>query len=144
MHVWRVSAVVCLVLGGCGRSVSVPEAQTIPIKGTVTLDNKPLAGANVVFLLSDPPAAFVGTTKEDGTYELQGRQDLVERFRGECKVTVSQMVKPDGSPLAPGELPAMVQAAEVLPARYSRLESTELSATVAPEGGTFDFKLTSK
>jgi hypothetical protein len=54
------------------------------------------------------------------------------------------MVKPDGSLLAPGELPAMVQAVEQLPAKYSRLEATTLAQTVAPEGGTYDFKLTSK
>jgi hypothetical protein len=54
------------------------------------------------------------------------------------------MVKPDGSLLAPGELPAMVEAVEQLPPRYSRLEATELSRPVTPQGGTFDFKLTSK
>ncbi len=144
MSAWRISAIVCLTLCGCGRSAAAPKVQTIPVKGTVTLDDKPLAGANVVFMLSNPPAAFVGTTQDDGTYELQGRQDLVESFKGDCKVTVSRMVKPDGSVLAPGELPAMVQATEELPAQYSRLESTTLSATLAPEGGTFDFKLTGK
>lgn len=143
MYIWRMSAIVCLALCGCGRSADVPDVQTIPVKGTVTLDDKPLSGADVVFMITDPPAAFVGTTKEDGTYELQGRKDLVEVFKGECKVTVSRMVKPDGSLMEPGELPAMVQATEELPSRYARLESTELKATL-PGDGTFDFQLTSK
>ena|SRR5690348_647873 len=108
------------------------------------LNDKPLAAADVMFMAFDPPAAFVGGTKEDGTYELQGAEGRAANLNGNCKVTVSRMVKPDGSLLAPGELPAMVEAVEQLPPRYSRLEATELSQPVTPQSGTFDFKLTSK
>ncbi len=45
------------------------------------------------------------------------------------------MVKPDGSPLAEGEMPTDVQAVEELPARYSMLDATELTADVTPAGG---------
>ena len=144
MKAWRVGAIVCLTLSGCGRSAPAPKIVTLPVKGTITLDGKPLAGANVVFMAFDPPAAFVGTTKEDGAYELQGPEGRAANFQGNCKVTVSRMVKPDGSRLAEGELPAMVQAVEELPPKYSRLETTTLAQTITPAGGTFDFQLTTK
>jgi hypothetical protein len=144
MKSWQIGVALCIAMCGCNSSPAVPKIQTLPVKGTITLDDKPLAGANVVFMTFDPPAAFIGTTKEDGTYQLQGPEGLSATLNGSCKVTVSRMVKPDGSLLAPGELPAMVQAVEQLPPKYSRLEATILTESVAPEGGTFDFKLTSK
>lgn len=144
MQSWQMGVVVCMAICGCSRSPAVPKIQTLPVKGTITLDDKPLAGANVVFMTFDPPAAFIGTTKEDGAYQLQGPEGRTASLQGNCKVTVSRMVKPDGSLLAPGELPAMVQAVEQLPPKYSRLEATILAAPLTPEGGTFDFKLTSK
>ncbi len=144
MKAWRLGAIICLALSGCGRSATAPKIQTLPVKGTITLDGKPLAGANVLFMTSDPPAAFVGTTNEVGAYQLQGPEGRAASLQGNCKVTVSRMVKPDGSLMAPGELPAMVQAVEQLPPKYSQLETTTLAKTLSPEGGTFDFELTSK
>lgn len=140
----RIAAVVCLAFCGCGRKAPVVEVETLPVTGKVTLDDKPLAGAAVVFLIDNPPATFFATTEADGTYALRGRKELVEKLQGTCKVTISRMVKPDGSPLAEGEMPADVQAVEQLPARYSMLDATELTADVTPAGGTFDFPLTSK
>lgn len=142
MKSWRFGFFVCLAICGCGRSATVPKIETLPVKGTVTLDGKPLAGATVIFMTVDTPAAFVGTTKDDGTYELLGPEGRATSLKGRCQVTVSRMVKPDGSPLAPGELPAIVGAVEQLPAKYSRLEATTLGANVAAAGGTFDFPLT--
>lgn len=144
MKAWRVGAIVCLAIGGCSHSAAAPKIQTLPVTGKVTLDGKPLAGASIVFMMYEPPAAFVATTNDDGTYQLQGPEGRSASLQGACKVTISRMVKPDGSLLAPGELPAMVQAVEQLPAKYSRLESTKLAANVTPAGGTFDFEVTSK
>src|SRR5690348_15795341 len=109
-----------LAICGCGRSPSALKIQTLTVKGTVKLDDKPLAGAVVVFMSADPPTSFVATTKDDGSYELQGAEGRAGNLRGNCKVTISSMVEPDGSHLAPGELPAIVQAVEELPPKYSR------------------------
>lgn len=144
MKSWRIGAVLCLAICGCAPSGSPPKLKTLPVKGAVFLDDKPLAGANVVFMAGTPPKALAGTTKEDGTYELQTLEGREGSLQGDYKVTISRMVKPDGSPLAPGELQAMVGGIEQLPARYSRFDATELSQTVSPEGGTYDFKLSSK
>jgi hypothetical protein len=139
----RIAQVVCLALCGCGRNAPVVEVDALPVTGKVTLDEKPLAGATVMFMIDDPPATFFGTTQADGTYSLRGRKELVEKLQGTCKVTISRMVKPDGSPLADGEMPATVQATEQLHPRYSMLNATELTANVVATGGTFNFSLTS-
>ncbi|HUY88042.1 MAG TPA: carboxypeptidase-like regulatory domain-containing protein [Pirellulales bacterium] len=144
----RIAMVVCLALCGCNRAPAIPKVQTLPVTGTVTLDNKPLAGAVVLFTISDPPATFFATTKEDGTYQLQALEGREASLKGRCEVTISRMVKPDGSPLdvAKGEAPAIVGAVEQLPQRYSMPGMSELTADV-PEGGgtlTFDFDLKSK
>lgn len=59
-------------------------------------------------------------------------------------MTISHQLKPDGSPLAPGDPPATAGAIEQLPTKYSQFEATTLSASVGPKGGTFDFALKSK
>lgn len=132
---------ICAVAFGCSRDAGAPEAKILPVKGAVTLDGKPLSGAQVVFLTGVPPVIFVGTTDEQGAYQLQG---LESTLQGECKVTISRLVKPDGQPLQPGEPPAVAGAVEQLPPRYSQFELTELTRTVPAEGGTFDFQLESK
>ncbi len=120
--------------------------KTLPVMGKVTLDGKPLAGADVLFTLTNPPLTYFATTKDDGTYQLQGPEGREASLKGRCTVTISRMVKPDGSPLdlAAGELPAMVGAIEQVPQKYSMPGASELSVDVPEGGGTFDFDLKSK
>lgn len=140
---WRVAVVVGLLLCGCGKSQVPPQNQALPITGTVTLDGKPLAGADVVFMPADAPAAFAATTKDDGTYQLQGLAGKTD-CKGQCKVIISRRLTKDGQPVPPGEAPANVGAVEKLPKRYSHPATTELSADVPAGGGKFDFPLNSK
>ncbi|HET6879340.1 MAG TPA: hypothetical protein VFI31_04265 [Pirellulales bacterium] len=116
----------------------------LPVKGTVTLDGQPLPAADVVFFAGDPPLAFAGQTKADGSYELQGLAGKEAALQGVCKVTVSRMVKPDGSPVSPEETPVESGAVEQLPPKYTGYATTMLTATVAPGGATCDFALTSR
>lgn len=143
MKRWLVASLVCAVVCGCGKASGPPQAQVMPVKGKITLDGKPLAGAQVVFSVLQPPGVFAGWTMDDGSYELQGLAGGTS-VEGACKVTVSRLAKPDGSPLGPDEAPANVGALEQLPARYSQVDASELSRTVPAGGGTFDFDLTSK
>lgn len=144
MRASHAAMIVCLAICGCGKSAREPKALMLPVKGTVTLDGKPLAGANVVFMTGIPPMVFVGTTKDDGAYQLQCLAGREASLQGESKVTISRLLKPDGSPLAPGEAPADVGAVEQLPPKYSQFDVTTLSKSVPAEGGTFDFALESK
>jgi hypothetical protein len=138
----RVATIVGLLLCGCGKSQAPPQIEALPITGTVTLDDKPLPGAEVVFQTPDSPAVFAATTKEDGTYQLQSLAGKAN-CKGKCKVTISRKLTRDGNPVPPGEPPANSGAVESLPQRYSQAAVTELSADVPEGGGKFDFPLKS-
>lgn len=141
--VWSL-AVASLILCGCGGASSrPPQVQTIPIKGIVSFDGRPLAGAAVTFMAGDPPMVCAGRTNDDGSYELLSLAGRDAAMQGACKVTISRLVKADGSLLAAEEAPANTGALEQLPPKYSRAEYTSLSANVPAGGGTFDFALTS-
>lgn len=139
-----VGVAVCLAALGCKRSAGPPQVEKLPVKGVVTLDGKPLAGARVVFQPNDPGGTAVGRTNESGAYELEAMSGQSAALQGECKVTISLMLKPDGSPPGPNEAPMAVGAQESLPKKYSFPGSTTLKADVPGGGGTFDFPLTSK
>lgn len=143
MNFRATAALACLVVCGCGSSSAPPQAEDLPIRGTVTLDGKPLGGAQVVFMSADPPAAFAGTTKEDGSYQLQGLAGKA-KCKGFCRVTISRMLRPDGTPPPAGEPPATSGAMESLPPKYSMANLTELTRDVPEAGGTFNFDLKSK
>ncbi|HUY89061.1 MAG TPA: hypothetical protein VMV10_10030 [Pirellulales bacterium] len=139
------AAVVCLAICGCGKGgPGRPKLSDLPIKGVVTLDGKPLAGADVVFMGGEPPAVLAGKTKDDGSYQLQTAAGGEANVPGNCKVTISRLVKPDGSPLAADETPADAGAVEQLPGKYSRFDRTTLTATLTSAEATIDFPLTTQ
>ena len=144
----RIAAAICgvicsLAICGCGKSNSRPGIATLPVTGVVTLDGKPLSGADVLFATAEG-ASFAARTKDDGSYQLQGLAGRGAACKGVCQVTISRYLKPDGSPLGPEEFPAMVEATESLPPKYSFPGETTLSVDVPEQGGKFDFPLTSQ
>jgi hypothetical protein len=145
MRIFICTAFLCVALGGCGRSgPGAPKLLDMPIKGVVTLDGQPLPGADVVFMGLNPPVMLAGRTKDDGAYQLQTAGGAETNVAGNCKVTISRMLKPDGSPLAAAETPADTDAREQLPDKYSRFDRTTLSAEIKPGETVIDFPLTSR
>jgi hypothetical protein len=141
---WRFALILALAACGCGKAAGLPKMQSVPIKGTVKLDGQPVSGADVVFVSQNPLAAFVGKTNDAGLYELQSIAGRDTPIQGTYKVTISRLVKSDGTPLGPDEPPMNVNAVEQMPPQYARSDLSQLSATVAAEGGTHDFDLKSK
>ena len=154
MTVYRFS-VVMLVVASCGCSGGSDE-ESLPdlaaASGTITMDEKPLAGAIVYFypteegLGSDVPSGF---TDEAGKYELKiraGEDTKTGAVSGQYKVVISRFVKPDGTPVPfdSEEPPAMLGAHESIPLEYSDPAQTKLKATVTGSGGMFDFELKSQ
>ncbi len=120
----------------------------VPVEGTVTLDGKPLAGAVVTFL---PPrdAPSNGETDQNGHYVMKTyERDGVPQ--GEYKVAVSYLVSAEGVPQGLGprsaqsQPPGMLTATERLKPEFADLGRTKLTATVGPQGGTFDFAVEAK
>lgn len=137
----------------CGCSGNGTPGDLTPVAGLVSLDGKPLAEATVTFYASDPAvapgySASVGKTDAEGKYQLISRGNP-GTLPGAFKVTISKFVSSDGAALKPEEGMDMQQLAmqglakESVPAKYSALDRTELTATVEPgksEGYNFDLK----
>jgi hypothetical protein len=87
-----------------------------------------------------------GGTGADGRYELMFDAKHKGAPAGDFAVTCSKWVMPDGSdyPRDSKASPWESNAKELLPPWYSQDGMSELRATVPADGGTIDFKLTSK
>jgi len=142
------------VLSGCGESVA--PGRGVPVSGTVTMEGKPLADADIMFTND----TFVGVAKTDA----EGRYRLVQgALPGNNRVSVSKYEGGQGPALASPQpeadgMDAGQQAAaqmgwgdqkkkaagpkQLVPADYSNPSTTKLTYSVPPEGGSgVDFNL---
>jgi hypothetical protein len=130
----RVSvAVVCssvLAICGCTGS-SGPE--TVEVVGTITMDGKPIEGANVIFHpigTATNVLASQATTNADGRFELSTHVGKGEFKRGvvpgEYAVAVAKL---DTAAIAKTYAPP----SNLLPKRFANPETSELKATVAAD-----------
>jgi hypothetical protein len=78
-----------------------------------------------------------------GKYEIMTPQGKKGLPPGQDKVTVSVRRNPDGTPADPNTPPMDSKAVEVLPAKFSDRERTELTATVGSEAKPHDFSVQS-
>jgi len=109
---------------GCGRG-DLPDLGEV--RGTVTLDGKPLAGVNVQFF-PDAGRPAVGTTQNDGSYQLMYTHGVSGTKVGSAAVIIAW---PDGEP---GPVP--------VPAKYGA--EGGLKVEVKHGSNTFDFPMESK
>lgn len=124
------SAVVVLAFAGCGSS------DIGYVSGTVTMDDKPLAGAVVEFFPEPTGAPAIGLTDKDGKYELTLGRDTKGVKVGDNKVQISTADGGNGDDDGYG-----AAGKETVPARYN--VNTELKETVKAGNNTIDFKLES-
>ncbi len=83
-------------LSGCG----VPTGQ---VTGTVTWNQKPVPGAELIFeSTADPKEQFFGRGDDQGKYHV-GYRTLTGLPVGRYKVTITHFTLPDGKPLPGGE-----------------------------------------
>lgn len=134
------------ILSGCGRDGGTDRAARAPVSGKMTLDNRPLAGAKVVFT---PSGSTVGNsvaayTDAEGQYQFKSIQGAAGVPPGEYKVVVSRRLLEDGALPPPGTKTAEAPVRESLPPSYSNPDVTTLTATVTEQGGTIDFPLKSQ
>jgi len=130
---------------GCGES----GPTLVPVTGKVTLDGKPLDGANIAFA-PEPgnayPAIGADVTGAEGNYKLMtnGRSGLPP---GKYKVAISKVAAKPGVVLPPEFMrdPIMAKMAgmtkETLPDSVSGVGESQFDREVTTEGGVFDFDI---
>lgn len=142
--------VLCATFGGCSKEKEVPTG-LVSVTGTVTLDGQPLAGALVTYIPTGTQTTGVidaaGETDEQGKYKLLTSEGRAEgAVPGEYRVVITKLVMADGSTAKPTKdkspMHLMLEGAkEVVPAEYSDLAFSKLTATIPQGGGTIDFPL---
>ena len=118
----------------CGLSVwgcAPGYPNTAPVQGRVTLDGKPLVGAEIRFVSSEGRAA-TGQVERDGMYRLMTFQPDDGAVPGAYRVVVQspQVAGPMG------EVPLMA-----IPEHYADPETSGLTATVNAGFNSIDFNL---
>lgn len=148
-----------LASAGCGGGSSGPkmptfEGEAIPVSGVVTLDGTPVEDAAVTFTYDgQAPSGFInGTGKTDSTgkYALQSGSKMGVPA-GRYKVTVSKLATKDGKPFTEdaaggldfeqARMSGLIK--ESLPAKFSDMLATKLSATITSgqkDAVNFDLK----
>ncbi|MCA9192368.1 MAG: hypothetical protein KDB03_11420 [Planctomycetales bacterium] len=130
----RLALTVCmLVLSGCASSTDL-----VQVSGSVTVNEKPAAGATVLFHPEDPAAVTAsGSVAEDGTFTLvSAMQNGIAP--GKYKVTVTW---PDASK-QPTKEQIMMGTAEpgpdLLKGKYASRDRTSLTAEITPSTTTLN------
>ena len=132
---------ICFVAAGCGsRGSHLPK--TVPASGVVTLDGKPVDGAQVVLVPAGEGATGAyGTTDASGRFSLRAYDEKDGAIPGEYKVQVSKTVEVrlDG---AKGSLDGgdPVRFEHGVPGKYTGAKTSGLTVNI-PDSGNRDIKL---
>lgn len=126
----------CLISVGCSDTPSdQPDLGTVT--GTVTMDEKPLAGVMVVFSPEEGRSSM-GTTDDAGKYELVYVGDTKGAKIGTHKISIAT-AQSDSSEEEGGAGAAPFK--ETIPAKYNT--KSTLTEEVKAGENVFDFQLTS-
>lgn len=138
-----------LILSGCGGSTAEsPDVELQPVSGIIKFKEEPLGQAAVTFVPegASTTMTYFGTTDAEGKFVLKNRQAEAGCEAGKYKVIISKRVMPDGSPMPQEDSPEGAAAAaastELLPAKYSSPQGTELVYEVPSGGKEFEISLT--
>lgn len=137
----------CLWLGGLLAAVGCGSKgghlpRTVPAKGIVTLDGKPVEGAQVVLVpAAEGTTGAFGTTDASGRFSLRAYDEKDGAIPGAYKVQVSKTVEVrlEG---AKGSLDGgdPVRFDYGVPAKYTGAQTSGLKVTI-PDSGIDDIKL---
>lgn len=146
---WGGAAVALALVGaGCGGN------SPVSVRGTVTLDGRPVEGATVLFIPEGEGRQATGQTGADGSFRLTTVTSNDGAFPGNYKVVVqyTEGVEPPPAENVRDAMQGMEKAQRtakkaapkyVIPARYSDPAKTELRQAV-PTDGPVNLALVSK
>ncbi len=136
-----------VVMSGCGTNAPKREGPpTYPVSGTVTQGGTSVTGATVRFEPADGSKGATGRTDDQGEYTLSTFAAGDGALAGDYRVTVVKM-EGEGAQAVSEDDPNYtgeekdVEMKNVLPEKYSNVETSELTATVTEGTNTFDFPL---
>lgn len=139
-----VAATLACLAGGCGPR----RPATVPVKGRVTLDGKPVADAAVIFEPETGGVPARGSTAADGSFTLTTfeRDDgaIAGRHRVGVTKVVYEGVKADAGGLEAGPLAGPPKERWEVPSRYAVPAKSGLTADVPGSGAAIDLTLTTK
>ena len=128
---------------GCGPS----RPTTAPVSGKVTYQGKPVTEGRIMFYPQHGRPA-TGTIGADGSYHLTTFKANDGAAPGKYKVTIDATHAVGGAqPTGPQDERSLFKSGNVpkmerlVPQKYSRLETTDLTAEVKDGNNTIDFKL---
>lgn len=125
-------ALIALCLTGCGDGLGL-----VPVSGTVTLDDKPLSGAEIIFRPVDGRPSL-GVTDAEGKYTLRYLDDQNGAVPGKHQVSISTA----GDAAVSGGEDGNTKKVERVPAQYNSKSTLEVEVSSSNTGPT-DFKLQS-
>jgi hypothetical protein len=143
---------------GCGGGDETRSYRLVPVSGTVTLNGKPLEGADVAFIpdaKNAPSTAGSDVTGPDGNYKImfRGRAGLAP---GKYQVVIKKMIVSGSSASLPEEIKADPEMARLaggaVPAATTKGGTSGPAKTVdatfdrevPPKGDVFDFDVKAK
>jgi hypothetical protein len=125
------------VFAGCGSN----DLELLPVEGTVTLNGTPVEGAAVMFVSGQGGHVATGVTDARGRFTLQ-TANRPGAVAGEHRVTVVKQVTHDPIYEQGGGV-GELGIEWIVPERYSKPDTSGLSADVEPEQREFHFQLSS-
>lgn len=133
-------SILLLAAAGCG-----PSFKTVPVSGRVTLDDKPVANAGVLYVPVNQGPTARAMTDQDGRYKLM-TGNLTGTAPGPYRVAVMRdevsgvAVGADGLETTPGK----AATKRGLPSIYADPNTTPLEITIDAERNDANLKMTSK
>lgn len=123
--------VAAVVAGGCGPG----RLTTVPIRGSITLDGKPVARATVLFVPAAGGVPGRGVTDADGGFTLTTFAEGDGAITGKHRVAVSKMKVTGVDATEDGMLPATVSGEVrtiwVTPQKHADASTSGLEVDVA-------------
>lgn len=150
----------CLLLAGCVLGMGLTGCGGLrlgKVSGRITVDGEPVPDGVVMFYPEAGPTA-VGEIRPDGTYSLTTQKQGDGAVVGTHRVTIQATKVGPGSMVEPKNIDEELQIARkgpgkgqkwlvpgkvdwVVPEKYSRLQTTTLTARVASGSNTLNFDI---
>lgn len=150
---WIALAVVaqCAATIGCGSSGS-SGAPVFPVTGVVKVKGQAVSGADIVFSLKDGSGSSFGRTDASGKYQLTTRQSNDGAMPGDYLVAISKtddaasatfvaQDDPNYNPFVGKNMGSRPPPKSSIPAHYSDVKTSGLTARVNSTKNTIDFDL---